>query len=348
MKNRISRVAVSLAFAYLLSTAISPCQAQGFVEHLEPPALERGKTTRVTVVGKGMGKGIDFWTSLPSGAIKAVPIGEQTPTHGAFDVTVAANAPVGICGARLASIDGLANAFLFLIDDLPVRPAPKADTAPAKVTLPTAIWGRFREAGLDRFAIDVVAGQNVSFEAVGNRLGKDVDPLVIIRDAKGKIVAERDNDPGLYFDCRFAHTFAQAGTYTVEIRDARFHGSEHGLYVLRMGRFPAARVALPSMVAPESRTELLLPELADTAVSVDVPKTLTPGIFFRESAPARRRGIRLAAARCRRCRRDHAPGIRTHLQELQSGHDRKRHSGQDSWETLRRSQKAGRTALLPS
>src|SRR5258707_429152 len=116
----------------------NPCGAQGFVEHLDPPVVERGKTTRVTAVGTDLGKA----------------------------------------------------------------------------------------------------------------LGKDVDPLLTIRDAKGRFVAEGDNDPGLYFDCRFEHTFTAAGTYVVAVRDARFHGSEHGFYVLRMGRFPAARVAVPAAVVP--------------------------------------------------------------------------------------------------
>src|SRR5207302_11336646 len=124
-----------------------------------------------------------------------------------------------------ATAAGLSNAHLFLIDDLP------AAALREKVNLPVALWGRFREATVDRVAIKVSAGQRVSFEAVGNRLGKDFDPLITIRDAKGRFVAERDNDAGLYFDCRFEHTFATGGTYTVEMRDARFHGSEHGFYV---------------------------------------------------------------------------------------------------------------------
>ena len=127
------------------------------------------------------------------------------------------------------------------------------------MALPAALWGRFREGAMDRFAIEVAAGQRVSFEAVGNRLGKDVDPLITIRDAKGKSIAERDNDAGLYFDCRFEHTFADAGTYIVEMRDARFHGAEHGYYVLRMGRFPAERVALPASIQWSKRFALHLP-----------------------------------------------------------------------------------------
>jgi hypothetical protein len=292
------------SYVILFLIAISPlaptasCRAQGHVEHFEPPALERGKTTRVTVVGSQLGKSVGLWTSLPAGAVKAMPVGEQTATRAVLDVSVAANTPVGICGVRLATEDGLGNACLMLIDDLPVRaahphpqplsqrergeekkaPLPQGEKG-EKTALPVALWGKFREATVDRFAIDVTAGQRVSFEAIGNRLGKDVDPLVTIRDAKRKIVAERDNDPGLYFDCRFEHTFAEAGTYTVEITDARFHGSDRGMYVLRMGRFPAARVAVPMAVRPGRRTELRLPELAGPAVGFDVPKE-TAGLFF--------------------------------------------------------------------
>jgi hypothetical protein len=270
-----------LAIALGLVGPMSPtCRAQGFIEHLEPPVIERGKTTRVAAVGSSFGKPLDLWTALPPGAVKAVPVADSTPARAVFDVTVAADAPVGISGLRVATVDGLSNAHLFLIDDLPVRPAPAPGAAPAKVALPVALWGRFREAEVDRFAIEVSAGQRVSFEAVGNRLGREIDPLVTIRDAKGRFVAERDNDPGLYFDFRFEHLFTAAGTYIVEVRDARFHGDEHGYYVLRMGRFPAARVAVPAAVRRGQRAELRLPELADVALGLDVPAAPAPGMIF--------------------------------------------------------------------
>jgi hypothetical protein len=277
MSRHLSRT-VFLVFVLTWIGPSSRCLAQGFVEHLEPPVLERGKTTRVTVIGAELGKALHLWTTLPASAVKATPVGEQTSSRAVLDVSVAADAPVGVFGLRLATEDGLGNACLMLVDDLPVRPAPvpQGQKGPlAKVSLPVALWGRFRAAAVDRFAIDVAAGQCVTFEAVANRLGKDVDPLVTIRDAKGRIVAEHDNDPGLYFDCRFEHTFAAAGTYTVEIRDARFHGSEHGFYVLRMGRFSAARVAVPLAVPPGKRVELRLPEL----LSFDVPQS-AQGLFF--------------------------------------------------------------------
>src|ERR1019366_32119 len=145
----------------LLSTAavlvpISPIRAQGHVEHFEPPVLQRGKTTRLTVVGAQLGKASGLWTSIRE--VKATPVGAQSANRAVLDVTVAADAPVGICGVRLATDDGLANACLMLIDDLPVRALPAPN---AKVALPAALWGRFVKETVDRVAIDVVAGQRV-------------------------------------------------------------------------------------------------------------------------------------------------------------------------------------------
>ena len=264
-----------LGLCALLSSA-PRCLAQAFVERLDPPVLMRGKTTRLVAIGSRLANALDVWSTLPAGKLKAKVVAGAKADSAAFDVRVAADAPVGVFGLRVATADGLSNVHLCLIDDLPVKPVPDSAKAPAKVELPCALWGRFREAEVDRFAVEVKAGQRVSFEVVGSRLGKEIDPFLVIRDAQGRFVAERDNDPGLYFDFRFEYRFAVAGTYTVEVRDSRFQGHEHGSYVLRMGRFPAARVAVPAAVRPGKRAKLHLPELNET-VEVDIPAAQTSG-----------------------------------------------------------------------
>ena len=252
------------------------CLAQAFVERLDPPVLMRGTTTRLTAVGSRLTNAGAVWSSLPAGMVEAKLVAGSKADSASFDVRVAADAPVGVFGLRVATADGLSNVHLCLIDDLPVKPVPDSTKAPAKVELPCSLWGRFREAEVDRLSLSVKAGQRVSFEVVGSRLGKEVDPLLTIRDAQGRFVAQRDNDPGLYFDFRFEHRFAVAGTYTVEVRDSRFQGHEHGSYVLRMGRVPAARVAVPAAVRPGKRAKLYLPELKET-VEVDIPAAQTVG-----------------------------------------------------------------------
>src|SRR5262249_48117824 len=197
------------------------------------------------------GPGLDVWSSLPKGTLIAKPV-SSGPDKLVFDITASADAPVGVCGLRVATRDGLTNAVLFHVEDLPVKGKVASDK-PVSLALPACVWGTFGEGTLDRYTITVAAAERLSFECVANRLGKDADPLITIREATGKFVVERDNDPGLYFDFRFAHTFEKAGTYTLEVRDARFRASEHHHYILRVGKFPPERVAVPAALKDESR-----------------------------------------------------------------------------------------------
>ena len=150
--------------------------------------------------------------------------------------------------------------MIFLIDELPVQADSQRDADGKSVAinlqLPACVAARCKKAAIDRYAIDVTAGQRLTFEVIGNRLGKNFDPVVTVRDPRGVIVAECDNSGGLVFDCRFEKTFVKAGTYSVEVADARFEGDVNWNYVLRIGEFPVVRAAMPSLV-PQGHTTLV-------------------------------------------------------------------------------------------
>ena len=272
-RKRVATAALFLVAAVAALPATS--LAQIFVESVEPPSLKRGGVTRITLRGSHLEDPVGLWTSIPRGVVSAHLDGAtNSPKEATFDVELAPDTEIGFYGIRLATKSGLSNVHLFLVDDLPTIPEEEAQSR-TRVALPAAIAGVCRERDVDRFTIDVQAGQRVTFEAVGNRLGKDFDPLVVVRNARGRRVVSRDNDAGLFFDCRFDHLFTKAGTYTVEIRDSRFHGSDYWSYVLRVGNFPAARVALPSSVRPGERASLSFPQASGALVSFDVPYDLT-------------------------------------------------------------------------
>ncbi len=264
-----------LPFAFVFLSASVACAADArvglrpahgvaldnHVESIAPPFIQCGKTSRLTFTGRDLGVALDLWHSLPAGAIKALPI-ESKSDRIVMDIAVAVDAPVGVCGVRIATKDGLTNACLLMVEDLT-----------------TSVWGTFREGTVDRYRVEVKAGERVSFEVVSNQLGKNADPVLVIRDDSGKSIAERDNDPGLYFDLRFEHQFEAAGTYSVEVRDARFRASEHNHYVLRMGRFPAGRVVVPSAIESGFTGEVRLPEVPGREFALAVPRTQW-GPFF--------------------------------------------------------------------
>ena len=107
-----------------------------------PDVLEliRGKTARVSFMGKNLANSFDIWHSLPAGALKSRPV-EVGSERVVFEVTASGDAPVGVCGVRVASADGLSNLHLFLVDDLPVSPGGAGESV-ATLAKPAAVLAR--------------------------------------------------------------------------------------------------------------------------------------------------------------------------------------------------------------
>ncbi len=277
----IQVIAFSVLAIIGLAEILKPVHVAGpYIEHVSPPVVCRGRTNRIELFGRELDGAVDVWTSAPGVHLKATPLGTSNAQHAAFDVEVPADAPLGLYGLRVATRSGLSNVHIFLIDELPVQ---LRQAAPMKVTLPAAIHNNCRAATVDRYTIDVKDGQRVTFEVVGNRFGKDYDPLVTIRDADNRIVAQRDNDVGLFFDCLFQHTFERGGAYSVEVRDGRFAGDPTWHYVLRMGDFPVARVAVPSSVAPGQPSRLAFPQIPGANAVFSFPSDTPHGWLYGEA-----------------------------------------------------------------
>lgn len=281
--------AILVAALSVVSVRIVPAETPvlvpgPFVEHLTPPALCRGRINRIACFGRELDGAVDLWTSTPGVRLKAVPLEANDGQQATFDIDVPAEAPLGLYGLRVATRSGLSNVHLFLIDELPIesREISSVTSPSQKVTLPATIHNICRAATVDRYEIAVTPGQRVTFEVVGNRFGKNYDPLVTIRDAHGRTLAEHDNDVGLCFDCRFEQTFTDGGVYYVDVRDARFAGDPTWQYVLRMGNFPVARVAVPSSVIPGTVSQLRLPQCLGSLIDVGLPAETPVGWFFHE------------------------------------------------------------------
>lgn len=275
---RIPATATLLAMLLLAGPARSADVADldPFIEHVEPPGVGRGHKLRIALVGARLDRATGLWTTLPPGKLNITAIIASTPDRTELEVETAADCPIGLYGLRLATEDGLSNLHLFAVDDLP----PREKLADPQTEFPVAVAGKLIQGGREQHRIQVQAGQRLTFDVVASRFGHDADPLVTIYNARNRRVAQQDNSAGLFFDTCFSHTFAEAGLYTVEVRDARYQGSPHWRYLLRMGDFPAASTSVPSAAQPGLATTLKLPEFGGAEIPFTLPTDQPLGVVY--------------------------------------------------------------------
>jgi len=220
-----------------------------------PLGGQRGTAVDLTISGTNLADPLAVWTSWAPAPVRvALPAGgapRKDSTILPLKVELSADVPLGWHRLRLATAHGLTNARPFCVDALPQLSESKDNHSPATaqpVPVPCVVVGRADPEQSDFFKLTVTAGQRVTFEVLGRRLGSAFDPVIRLHDVRaGRDIpaALSDDAPGLQTDARLAHTFAAAGDYLVEIRDTTHKGGKDYWYRLRIGDFPCALAPLP-------------------------------------------------------------------------------------------------------
>ncbi|MFQ3652028.1 MAG: PPC domain-containing protein [Gemmataceae bacterium] len=238
--------------------------------------LPRGTTAELVLNGTNLLEITGLWSSFGG---KWSVVENKTPTQAKVKLEVPKDAPLGFHFVRVATKRGLSNARVFCIDDLPqvVEVGTNRDWKTAQpVALPAVVVGQLHAEQTGYFKITVKAGQRVSFEVLGRRLGSPIDPQLTLYDATGRELPNGfSNDaPGLQTDSRLTLTFDKAGDYLVAVRDVSYRGGPEYVYRLRMGDFPCATTAIPLAVRRGTKARLRFagPQVEGVApVELDVP-----------------------------------------------------------------------------
>ncbi len=123
--------------------------------------------------------------------------------------------------------------------ELPVQRRPlivatdeNSDKAPQIVALPAVISGRIESPrDQDAFRFPAVKGQKVSLRVESRSLGFPLDPLLIVTDSEGKVLAEAD-DAGNQRDPTVSFAPPADGEYVAIVRDVHHHGGPRYAYRL--------------------------------------------------------------------------------------------------------------------
>jgi hypothetical protein len=215
-----------------------------------PLGIQRGTNLELTVTGTNLADPTALWTSFPAKATFPTDNNNgKDPAKLRVKLDVPADAPIGFHAIRLATARGMSNFRLFCVDDLPqvVEAATNRDKAtPQTLTIPSVVAGHIDAEKSSYYQISVKAGQRVSIEVIGRRLGSAFDPEIRVLIPKtGKELTYSNDSPGLQTDCRLTYTFKDAGDYLIEIRDVAHKGGADFFYRLRVGDFPCATTPVP-------------------------------------------------------------------------------------------------------
>jgi hypothetical protein len=237
--------------------------------------VKPGESVDVTFIGTDLKGATKIWTSFDAKCELAPDVDKNGEDNGkiTFRITVPANAEVGVGGVRLASSEGVSPMRLLMIDDVSSArdtPENRQREKAQRIELPSAVDGHVDASQSDFYEFHASAGQRVSIEALAQRIGSRLDPVIRLLDARGRELAYSDDEPGIGCDSRLAYTFTDEGDYVLEIRDIAYKGSNDHRYRLRVGDFPLSSVPYPMGTRPDTRT------------SVTMAGTLVDGVSTRE------------------------------------------------------------------
>jgi hypothetical protein len=259
----LSLATLVLAASATQAQPLPPFPPNPLAPVLQPPVplgIQRGTTLDLTLTGTNLADPTAVWTNLPGRvSIPADGKNGKDPTKFVAKVEVAKDAPLGIYGIRVATLRGMSNMRLFCVDDLPqvMEVATNHTVATAQpVAFPCVVVGLADAEATDYFKVTVTAGQRVSFEVVGRRLGSVFDPQLTLYDKTGReLFGGYNNDaPGLQTDSRLTYVFKAAGEYVLGLRDVSYRGGGDFHYRLRIGDFPCVTTPIPLAVKRGSKT----------------------------------------------------------------------------------------------
>jgi hypothetical protein len=285
-------------FAVALFTASAAAQTSyPMITHVTPVAVQRGKTVEVTVEGQMNFFGV-YKVLVEGQGVSAEPAAPtpERPANGPvpvvksvkLKVTVADDAPLGVREFRVASPLGVSSVGQLVVCEHPVVMESGDNNTRAKanpIPVPCVVHGRIEVAeDVDFFKFHAEAGQTLSFEVLCARiqdkihdLQKHADPMLILYDADGRELAA--NDDFFFADPYLSRTFAKAGDYFIQVRDAKYDGDPRWVYALFVTDRPHVTHVYPMAGNPGKTIEVEpvgSAKLTKARVELKVPET--PGL----------------------------------------------------------------------
>ena len=165
-------------------------------------------------------------------------------------LSVAPDCPLGLHALWVRTAVGLSNLRTFRVGALTevAEAEPNGTSAEAQaIPLDTTVNGTADNEDLDIYAFEGTAGERVSVEIEGLRLGQTLfDPAIALFDPAGFALGSSDDSAIGRQDGAISVVLKTTGLHKVHVRESSYRGNGNSHYRLHVGRFPRPMMALPA------------------------------------------------------------------------------------------------------
>jgi WD40 repeat protein len=245
-------VVLDLATGKMVSQPLPEKPKPPVISKASPDAGTRGQTVRVKLSGERLSTVSEIRADEPGltfRKLSGAKSGEMI-----VDVTIPANARLGLYKLHVKSPAGVSAAVEFFVDRFRAEAyhASKSSVAEGALTLPVTVVGTLAEAGqVNRHVLALAAGQEVGVELTGARTKLDV--VLRLLDHKG-IVLDESHNGVLGFTA--PANLKGVESFVLEVRDNDFRGNKDMGYRLHIGNIPVVTVVAPMGVQRGASTTI--------------------------------------------------------------------------------------------
>lgn len=251
------------------------------IAKFSPPGAQRGTQATIEITGARID---DIHKLLIySAGIEVVELKAESATKVTASLKIAGDCRPGLHAFRLATRSGISNMRYFSVAPLPqfdeIEPNSKFES-PQPIELNSTISGVIQNEDVDYFQIELAAGQKVTIELEGLRLGTEFfDPFVAILDPNRFELARSDDAALVQQDCVCSFVAKKAGKYIVEVRESSFGGNARCQYRMHIGDFPRPVSIVPAGGRPGEKIKATIVDASGQSWHEEIQLPETSGEF---------------------------------------------------------------------
>lgn len=241
--------ALFAAFSLVLLITSNAMAVLPVVSYNLPLGVKRGADTEVEFIGTRLDDIRQILFYAPGISLKSIAE-ERKANRVKVTLSVTPDCELGLIPYRLVTETGIAPMRMIAVGafDETEEVEPNSEfSSPQAIAMNSTTRGVVLTEDVDYFVVEAKAGERISAEVEGLRIGSTVfDPSLAILDEKRFQLARSDDAVLLQQDCICSVVAPADGKYIIQLQEASFGGNGNCRYRLHVGNFPRPKAVYPA------------------------------------------------------------------------------------------------------